>query len=228
MYVCVTTIKGLHTSLYQKKDDIFHGPGALVCHVGTVGRRVLLKVLDDLQRYSALEQVMLRQRVLSRGLGGADCDVINLRHSGHTCTLPQMHKLARQKHTPHTHAIRDQTQNRMHVYLTSFGEIIFELYMSPACSLPATPRVTDAASATDCAALGEDAFSDIGSCVDGKGLRGSESSGWDGAHGKRRGFSPGAAARHSQPATVHTDFFKFYFAKSFFLEKVIQFLVNFF
>lgn len=83
----MTTIKGLHTSLYQKKDDIFHGPGALVCHVGTVVLRVLLKVLDDLERQSALEQVMLRQRVLLRGLGGADCDVIY-------CSSPNSYLLA--------------------------------------------------------------------------------------------------------------------------------------
>jgi len=74
-----------------------------------------------------------------------------------------MHKLARQTHTPHTHATRDQTQNRTHVYLTSFGEIILELYrVLLAADLPDTPRVTDAASATDCAALGEDAPPDIG------------------------------------------------------------------
>jgi len=95
-------------------------------------------------------------------------------------TLPQMHKLARQTHTPHTHATRDQTQNRIHVYLTSFGEIILELYrVLLAADLPDTPRVTDAASATHrlCRSGGRCSFRHW-SCVDGKGLRGNESSGW--------------------------------------------------
>jgi len=33
----------------------------------------------------------------------------------------------------------------------------------------------------------------------------------DRAHGKRRGVSPGAAARHSQYARVHTEFVQFFF-----------------
>ena len=120
--------------------------------------------LAQFSRRQLSQRVAMRAtEVLSRGLCGADCDIIHLRHFGHTCTLPQMHKLARQTHTPHTHATRDQTQNRTHVYLTSFGEIILELYrVLLAADLPDTPQVTDAASAPDCAALGEDAPSDIG------------------------------------------------------------------
>jgi len=80
VYVCVCMCGSVHMR-ENNNEEGGGGLGVLVCHVGTVGLRVLLKVLDDLQRSSALEQVMLRQRVLSRGLGGADCDVIHLRHS---------------------------------------------------------------------------------------------------------------------------------------------------
>ena len=50
---------------------------------------------------------------------------LHMRHSGHTCKM---------QHTHTQSGIRLTHPTRMHVYLTSFVEIILELGMSPVCS----------------------------------------------------------------------------------------------